>query len=316
MIRVKVYGASGVIDEGGEALLEAAGLKWIDVEAPDEATLGRLAERFSLHRLEVEDCLHLDQRPKLEAYPGHHFIVLQGFDGPGDGPDTLEMQELHLMLGSDWLISVHAEPAEAVEAVHRRVSADPAGSVGRGVDHLAYLLADSLVDRTFPLLERLNDEIEALEERIFTERPSPALMRRAFELKRMLVELRRVLSPQRDVVGLLARPGLPMVQDRTTLFFRDVYDHLVRVAEQIEAGRDLVGNAVDAYLSVVANRTSDISKQLTIFASVFMPLSFIVGFFGQNFEGLARRAFLWPTLGSIVAIPALMLWWLRRRDWL
>ena len=316
MIRVLLYDTAGTVRLGDESLLEVPGPKWVDIEAPDEALLTRLAERFQLHRLEVEDCLHLDQRPKLEEYPGHQFLVLQGFDCPSEHLDGLEMRELHMMLGPDWLISVHERAAAAIEAVHRRVSQDPRGTFGRGVDHLAYLLADALVDQNFPLLERVNDEIEALEERIFTQRPSPQSMQRAFELKRVLVEFRRVLSPQRDVVGLLARRGLPHVSERTTLYFRDVYDHLVRIAEQIESGRDLVGNAVDAYLSVMANRTSDISKQLTLFASIFMPLSFIVGFFGQNFEGIAQRNFLWVMLGSIVLLPTFMLWWFRRKDWL
>lgn len=316
MIRVRVYGGDGLVQDGDEALLDAAGPKWVDVEAPDEALLQRLARRFGLHRLEVEDCLHLDQRPKLEEYPGHQFIVLQGFDCPSVRIDEMSMHELHLVLGPDWLISVHERAAAAIELVHRRVTAEPTASLGRGVDHLAYLLADALVDQNFPLLDRLNDEVEALEERIFTQRPDQRLMQRAFDLKRALVQLRRVLSPQRDVVGLLARPGLAHVQDRTTLYFRDVYDHLVRIAEQIEASRDLVGNAVDAYLSVVANRTSDISKQLTIFASIFMPLSFIVGFFGQNFEVLGQRPFLWAMLASVVILPALMLRWFRNKDWL
>lgn len=316
MIRVWVYDAQGGLTEGDEALLDAPGLKWVDVESPDEPLLLRLAERFSLHRLEVEDCLHLDQRPKLEEYPGHQFIVLQGFDSSGEPLEELAMHELHLMLGPDWLVSVHARAAGAIDLVRRRLTADPKGTLGPGVDHLAYLLADALVDQNFPLLERLNDEIEALEERIFTQRPDQQLMQRAFDLKRLLVQLRRVLSPQRDVVGLLARRGLPHVSERTTLYFRDVYDHLVRIAEQIESARDLVGNAVDAYLSVVANRTSDISKQLTIFASIFMPLSFIVGFFGQNFEGIAERRFIFFMLGSVVLLPVSMLWWFRRKGWL
>ncbi len=316
MIRVRVYDAAGVLTDGDEALLDAPGLKWVDVESPDEPLLQRLAERFGLHRLEVEDCLHLDQRPKLEEYPGHQFIVLQGFDCPTEKLDDLEMHELHLMLGPDWLISVHQRAAAAIEVARGRMTADPKGSFGRGVDYLAYLLADALVDQSFPLLDRLNDEIELLEERIFTQRPAQVLMQRAFDLKRVFVQLRRVLSPQRDVVGLLSRRGLPHVSERTALYFRDVYDHLVRIAEQIESGRDLVGNAVDAYLSVVANRTSDISKQLTLFASIFMPLSFIVGFFGQNFEGIAEHRFLYWMLGSVVVLPTAMLWWFRRRDWL
>lgn len=316
MMRVRVLDPSGELREGDESLLDAQGVKWVDVQEPDEAQLERLAERFGLHRLELEDCLHLDQRPKLEEYPGHQFIVLQGFECPSGRVDDFRMHELHLVLGAGWLLSVHENSAGAIETVHRRVTMEPLVTLGRGADYLAYLLADALVDQAFPLLERLSDEIEDLEERIFAERPSQGLMQRAFELKRMLVHLRRVLSPQRDVVGLLARPGLAMIEDRTTLYFRDVYDHLVRIAEQIEAARDLVGNAVDAYLSIIANRTSDISKQLTIFASIFLPLSFIVGFFGQNFEVLGRAPFFWSMLAGVAVLPVGMLWWFRRKDWL
>jgi magnesium transporter len=315
MIRVRAF-ENGVLSDGAEGLLEVPGVKWIDVLQADLATMTALAERFALHRLAVEDCLHLDQRPKLEEYPGHQFIVLQGFTCPGDRVAELEMHELHMFLGPDWLISVHEKPHESLEALHRRMTADPANTVGRGADYVAYLLADALVDRNFPLLDLFNDAIEGLEERIFTEAPTNALMQGAFELKRSLTLVRRVLSPQRDVVGLLARHGVAHVQERTTLYFRDVYDHLVRIYEQIDTSRDLVGNAVDAYLSVVANRTSDISKQLTIFASIFMPLSFIVGFFGQNFAVLGSPPFFFVMLGLTIALPATMLWWFHRKDWL
>jgi magnesium transporter len=134
-------------------------------------------------------------------------------------------------------------------------------------------------------------------------------------LKRLLVTLRRVLSPQRDVVGLLARRGVPHVQERTALYFRDVYDHLVRVAEQLEAARDLVSSVMEVYLSVIANRTGDITKQLTIFASIFMPLSFIVGFFGENFEGIAPHAMFWPAMVTMALVPVGMLMWFKHKGW-
>lgn len=315
MLRLCVYD-NGALQEGDASLLPATGLRWIDVENPDLPTMSQLAERFSLHKLAVEDCLHLDQRPKLEEYPGHQFIVLQGFTSADEAVDDLELHELHLFLGKDWIISVHAAPHAAIDGVRKRVQADPAATIGRGADFVAYLLTDALVDSNFPLLDRFNDSVESLEERIFIERPSRALMHRAFELKRKLVLLRRVLSPQRDVVGLLARAGIAQVHERTTLYFRDVYDHLVRIYEQIEAARDLVGNAVDAYLSVVANRTSDISKQLTIFASIFMPMSFVVGFFGQNFEQLGSPPFFLLMMALMVLIPLVMIWWFNRKDWL
>jgi magnesium transporter len=315
MMRVRVYD-NGAMRDGNETLLDAPGLKWVDVEQADLPTLNLLAERFGLHRLAIEDCLHLDQRPKLEEYPGHQFIVLQGFSSEDEQLADLQLHELHLFLGPDWVISVHDKAHAAIADVHKRLDADPTNTLGRGVDFVSYMLADALVDANFPLLDRFNDAVEALEERIFTERPSKQLMQRAFDLKRSLVLVRRVLSPQRDVVGLLARRGITHVGEKTTLYFRDVYDHLVRIYEQIEAARDLVGNAVDAYLSVVANRTSDISKQLTLFASIFMPLSFIVGFFGQNFPPVASDWLFPVMLTLMVLVPAVTLWWFKRKDWL
>jgi magnesium transporter len=313
-LRVQVY-EQGQLRRGGAELLDVAGPKWVDVELPDLAVMTTLATKFGLHRLEVEDCLHLDQRPKIEEYPGHQFIVLQGFTVEG-GLDELDMHELHLMLGKDWLLSVHDKHSASVESVWARLEADVEGTFGRGPDFIAYLLADAQVDHNFPLLDAFNDAIEALENRIFNENPTKALMQRAFELKGSLVLMRRVLSPQRDVVGLLARHGITQVQDKTTLYFRDVYDHLMRINEQIDSARDLVGNAVDAYLSVIANRTSDISKQLTLFASIFMPLSFVVGFFGQNFSGINGEGLFVAMLVLMGVIPTSMIAWFLHKRWL
>ncbi|MEW6434782.1 MAG: magnesium/cobalt transporter CorA [Myxococcota bacterium] len=315
MLRVRVFD-EGRLQLGDESLLDTPGLKWVDVQEPDEATMGRLAERFGLHRLAVEDCLHLDQRPKLEEYPGHQFLVLQGFTCAPDSLADVTLHELHFFLGENWLITVHERAHAAIEQVARRLESEPAATLGRGVDFIAYLLADALVDWNFPLLDRVNDAIDDLEERVFESKTTPALMQEALELKRTLVLVRRVLSPQRDVVGLLARRGVPHVQEKTTLFFRDVYDHLVRIYEQLDAARDLVGNVVDAYLSVVANRTADVSKQLTIFATLFLPLSFVVGFFGQNFEPLSRPEFFWLMLALMGTLPAAMFWWFRKKEWL
>jgi magnesium transporter len=314
LLRVRVYDNGRVLD-GDESLLQHPGPKWIDVLQPDEATLNKLGERFGLHKLAIEDCLHLDQRPKLEEYGSHQFLVLQGFSTPTDQWADLEMHELHFFISDQWLITVHDKAHAAIEQAHKRLDADPANTIGRGLDFVMYLLADALVDRNFPLLDCFNTALEDLEERIFADFPPRSMLQETFQLKRALVLVRRVLSPQRDVVGLLARRGIPQVNEKTTVYFRDVFDHLVRIYEQIDAARDLVGNVVDAYLSQVANRTNDISKQLTIFASIFLPLSFIVGFFGQNFEVLNQPPFLWVMLGSMVALPVAMVAWFRHKGW-
>lgn len=312
MLRVRVFD-EGQARLGGEELFEHPGPKWIDLQSPDEATLNKLAERFGLHKLAIEDCMHLDQRPKLEEYPGHLFIVLQGFTCPGHELGDVLMHELHFFLGPGWLITVHEKAHEAVEAVHKRLEADPS-AIGRGVDFVAYLLADAQVDLVFPLMEDFADAIDSLEDQIF-EAPSKGLMQRIFELKRTLVLVRKVMSPQRDVVGLLARQGLGPVSERTTIYFRDVYDHLVRIYEQIDTNRDLLGNAMDAWLSVTANRTNDITKQLTVLASIFLPLSFVAGFFGQNFEVLGGPPFFYAMLSLMVVIPVSMGVWFWHKDW-
>jgi magnesium transporter len=299
---------------GGEELLDIPGIKWIDVLSPDEAGLLKLGERFSLHRLAVEDCLHLDQRPKLEEYPNHQFIVLQGFTTGQDICD-LTLQEHHFFLGPDWLISVHEFPFDAHDEVRRRVQNDPKGTIERGSDFILYLLADALIDKQFPILDSFSEELEDLEVAIF-EQAEKHHLQRIFELKRMLVKFRRVLSPQRDVVGLMSRRGIPNIQEKTTLYFRDVYDHLVRLYEQIDSGRDILGNVMDGYLSMVANKTNDITKQLTIFATIFLPLSFIVGFFGQNFDVLSAKDFYYAMWVMIVGFPIALIFWFRHKRWI
>ncbi|MEN9796659.1 MAG: magnesium/cobalt transporter CorA [Pseudomonadota bacterium] len=291
------------------------GLRWVDVVAPDEALLNELKPIFGLHRLAMEDCLHLDQRPKLEEFKGHLFLVLHGFEAKrGSAELELEMQELHLFLGSDWVMTVHDGQMGAVKALRARLLKDPAEVLGRGADHLAYLLADAMVDADFPLVERINETIDRLEDQLFSGFKQGQQLQ-LFAVKRQLVTLRRILSPQRDVIALLSRPGMPHVQERTTFYFRDVHDHLIRLHEQIDAGRDILGNVLDAYLSMVALRTGDISKQLTVIATVFLPLTFLTGFFGMNFDVLSKREYLYFVVACAVALPISMVVFFRRKGW-
>ncbi len=305
---------SGELKTGGEALLDLPGNKWIDVVAPSHDLMSRLQERFGLHRLAVEDCFHLDQRAKLEDYPKHLFVVLHALTHADGDVCEVQLNEVHSFLGSDWYISVHDRPLEVIEIARKRMLEAPAETLGRGADFALYLVADAIVDSGFPLLDQLTDEVENLEELIF-EGPDPNQLRRIFQLKRTLVTLRRVLSPQRDLVGQLARAGIPHVRERTALYFRDVFDHLIRVYEQIEAARDLVSSAAEGYLSMVANRTNEVTKKLTIFAALFLPLSFIVGFFGQNFQSLSDPRFFGPMIVLLLLVPVVQYAWFRAKRW-
>jgi magnesium transporter len=293
--------------------------RWVDVAGEDADALERLRERFDFHPLAIEDCLQLDQRPKLEEYRDHLFLVTQSFTLKGGGIEV-ELHELHAFLGQRFLVTVHSDTLPALEDVWQRVKGNPK-AIERGVDFVYYLIADRMVDANFPILDRIGDELEQIEDNVL-QRPRKQDLAKIFELKRQLVQMRKVLSPQRDTMGMLSR-GDSHVSERTSHYFRDAYDHLVRINESVEANRDLVGNALDAYLSAVSNRTNEIMKYLTILSAVFLPLAFIVGFFGQNFENLpafprwAGSDVLMHTMIALcVLIPTSMLLWFRRQRWL
>lgn len=296
-------------------------LRWIDVVSPGPAELELLRERFDFHPLTIEDCGHLDQRPKLEEYRAHLFLVTQGFSSKGDRIEELQLQELHAFLGERYLVTVHETPIVALEETWERLAKEPR-LLGRGVDFAYYLVADGIVDDNFPILDRIADELEELEDSVLSS-PRREDLQRIFELKHHLVSMRKVLSPQRDVLGLLTKRGDARISERTAVYLRDVYDHLVRINESIEASRDLLGNALEAYLSAVGQRTNEIMKYLTIMSAVFLPLAFVVGVFGQNFDNLPfvkdwvhSDRLMWGMVVTCAAVPALMLTWFKRKNWL
>jgi magnesium transporter len=295
--------------------------RWIDLRHQDQAQLELLRDRFDLHPLALEDCAHLDQRPKMEEYRDHVFLVTQGFSAAGAKVQELVLQELHAFLGERYLITVHVEQVAALEEVWTRAAGEPR-LLERGVDFVYYLVADGIVDDNFPILDRIADELDELEDSVLA-RPRLEDLHRIFELKRHLVAMRKVLSPQRDVFGLIAKRGDPRISERTAFYLRDVYDHLVRINESIEGNRDLLGNALDAYLSAVGQRTNEIMKSLTLLSAIFLPLAFVVGFFGQNFDNLPfikqwvhSDHLMWAMIAACLATPLAMLAWFKGKGWL
>jgi len=311
------------LSEGSERVAQPPEgvVRWIDLRGQDAAQLELLRDRFDLHPLAIEDCSHLDQRPKMEEYRDHVFLVTQGFSSKGETVQDLELQELHAFLGERYLLTVHVEEVAALEKIWTRAAGDPR-LLERGVDFVYYLVADGIVDTNFPILDRIADELDLLEDSVLAL-PRVEDLHRIFELKRHLVAMRKVLSPQRDVFGLIARRGDPRISEKTAFYLRDVYDHLVRINESIEGNRDLLGNALDAYLSAVGQRTNEIMKRLTILSAIFLPLAFVVGFFGQNFQNLPfvrdwmrSDRLMWLMITVCLATPALMLAWFKHKDWL
>jgi magnesium transporter len=319
-MRVIDIGPDGpaVVTDGPERVAPppAGVIRWVDIEKQDESKIGTLGERFGFHPLALEDCLHFDQRAKLEEFDGYVFIVMHGFQCPSGDAAELVPTELHAFLGAGFLVTVHEDKIPALDEVWRRITADPA--VGRrGADFVYYLIADKIVDGDFAHIDRISEALDDLEEMVLAQ-TQPRELQRLFQLKRTLVGMRRTVSPQRDVFALLAKRGTAFIADKHAPYLRDVYDHLVRIGEAIESARDLLGNVLDAYLSMVAQRTNEVMKQLTILSAVFLPLTFVTGFFGQNFDALPQRSevALYVVAAACVAIPALMLLWFKWRKWI
>lgn len=296
--------------------------RWVDLQEQDDAQLEVLRAAFDFHPLAIEDCAHFDQRPKVEEYSGYLFVVTHGLCCTSKDPSDLEIRELHSFLGPRYLVTVHAEPIEALENIWKRAAGDPA-LVRRGTDFVYYLLADAVVDQDFPILDQIADVLEEIETSVL-ERNDRHDLAHIFKLKRTLVTMRKTVSPQRDVFGLLTKRGGEHVNEKTAVYFRDVYDHLVRITESIETNRDLLGNCLDAYLSMVSQRTNEIMKALTIMSAIFLPLSFIVGFFGQNFKDLplaeswqdvSNSRLMYFMIITCALVPVGLLLWFRRKKW-
>jgi magnesium transporter len=305
------------IDRGAIAdLLRRDEYFWLDLTDPGPDQVAELERLFSFHPLALEDLLKRGQRPKLEDFGEYMFLVYYGAGG-GKG-DAVELSEVHAFLSGGYIVTVHQGPCDALtEARERFVAQRP-----RSEQFVVYRVLDGLTDSFFPVLDRIDDRMERLDTEVF-ERAEPRQLQEIGALRRDLVELRRVVTPQRDLLArgvddILELPGL---EADSRNYFRDVYDHAIRISDQIDSYRDLLAGTRDAYLSVVSNRLNQITKQLTVVASIFLPLSFVVGFFGQNFKWLVvnvdtAAAFFALGIGSLVFSVLAMLVWFRRNSYI
>jgi magnesium transporter len=250
------------------------------------------------------------------------YIVLNYMDFNGDGKAwKLDLDELDVFLGKNFLVTHHDLPLAAIEETWQACDRD-LRNLQDGADHLLYKIMDRLVAGYMPAVEKIDAAIDGLEDQIF-DRPSHLTLERLFALKRVLLAMRRILLPQREVLNKLARDDYDVIDPKDRIFFRDIYDHLVRLHDLNENLRDLVGGALDTYLSVVNNRMNDIMKALTIITTMFMPITFLTGFFGMNFFEPVASLFGWTsrqvfsvTVAGILIFPAGMYLWMRRRTWI
>lgn len=317
ILQIDDYGTRQIVTGAEHVAPPSSGsLCWIDLQRPDDRDLQLLREQFGFHALAIEDCAHFDQRPKLEDYGDHLFLVTHGFELREDNSVGQQPLELHTFLGRDYLVTVHDEQLRPLNDVWDRLANGPASAM-LGVDFIRYLIADAMVDAYFPVVDYLAGRIEELEDALITSGSRGTPLGEILQTKRLLVSLRRVLPAQRDVLLQLSKRDSRHISGKTLPYYRDVYDHLLRILESVEANRELLGNVLDAYQWTVSQRTNEIVKRLTLVSAVFLPLTFITGFFGQNFAGLPFDSHGWmlAMLISCAAVPVAMLWFFLRSKW-
>ncbi len=254
---------------------------WADVADPTSEDFLQLAEEFGFHHLSIEDCRKEHQRPKVEEYQGYYFIVL--YEAELVGPHKrLELRELNIFLGTNYLVTVHSQPIRAIQTA-KRLWHEWSDRAEHGAGLLAYLLMDEIVDDYMPLLDILSERMDDLEDKIFGEF-QPEALEEIFRIKKQLLYLRRAVTPLRDVFNTLLRREQPIFARATHVYFQDIFDHLIRIADTIDTLRDMLGSTMDAYLSVQGNRMNIVMKRLTSIATILMSVSLIAGIYGMNFR--------------------------------
>ena len=294
-------------------LLKSGEFFWLSIETVADEGQDLLLKTFGFHPLAVEDAIRFGQRPKIDEYDEVTYWVAHGLDAQGT------LAEVHMFIGKTYVVTVSPHCDSLFETVHRRLEHHPPKDVSPMAITVAYLVLDHLVDSYFEPLATLDDRIDTLEDEILKQ-PSEDQLGDLFEMKRQLVGYRKSITPQRDLMArvLGGVDSLEQMTDEDLRYFRDLYDHLIRISDLVDSYRDLVTGAVDTHISMVSNRLNVIMKQLTIIATVFLPLSFLTGFFGQNFgymvNGMQAHAWGFWVFGigtEVVATTGLLLYGLR-----
>ena len=291
---------------------------WINIDGVhDVETVEKIGEHFGIHPLVQEDIVHTGQRPKMEDFDDYLYIVLKMlfFD---DEKNEISAEQISLIVGDRYVISFQERKGDVFEPIRERLRGRKGRIIKQGADYLAYALLDIIVDNYFSILEKTGDKMESLEEELITN-PSPKTLAIMHRMKREMIFLRKSIWPLREVISGLERDESPIIKESTHVFLRDVYDHTIQVIDTVEALRDMIGGMLDIYLSSVSNRMNEVMKVLTIIATIFIPLTFIAGVYGMNFENMPELRVPWayPVVWGVMgAVGLLMVLFFRRKRWL
>jgi len=299
-------------------LKDAPTTTWINVDGlEDVEKIKVLSKHFGLHSLVVEDIVNTGQRPKFEDFGEYLFVVIKmlSYD---EASGEVVAEQVSLILGERFVLSFQEAVGDVFEPIRERLRTAKGRIRNRGADYLAYALLDAVVDNYFAVLEKLGDRIEDLEEKLISG-PAPDSPGEINRLKRELLFLRKSIWPLREVISGLQRSESSLIEEATQVYLRDVYDHTIQVADTLETYRDMAGGMLDTYLSSLSNRMNEVMKVLTVIATIFIPLTFIAGIYGMNFEWMPELKWPWgyPAVwGVMLAIFVTMILYFKRRKWL
>ena len=307
------------------ALDDAEGTLWLDILDPEGDPGGSagslLRDVLGFHPLAVEDAIEESHVPRVDDWGEYLYLVFHSIDFD-PATDEIRLHELDVFLGRNYVVTYHTEPLAFLEKDRGNIERDPANRMRRGADHLLYHFLDMAVAEYVPVIEHLDTTIDAAQEEVF-HRPTPRTLQEIFRVKRSVLKLHRILAPERELLNRLARDSYDPIDEDHRVYFRDVYDHIVRIHELTESLRDVISGALDTYLSAISNRTNDIMKTLTFVTVLFLPMSFLTGFFGMNFFG-ENIAFVTPLAKALifsamclimVASVVVQCYWAWRRGW-
>jgi magnesium transporter len=321
-VQVIAFGPDGLIDE---TVAKAADVRqylgrypviWVDVDGlGDIKAIEEIGRVFGLHHLALEDVVNVHQRSKVEEYDDHIFWVARMVSLN----DHVETEQISLFLGKNFVLTFQERPGgDCLNSVRQRLHAERSALRQHGADYLAYEIFDAIVDGYFPVLERLSDQLEELDDQLF-DTPSPDMVARIHHLRRELLILRRAVSPHRDAVNELLHLDSPLIGKETRFFLRDVYDHTAQLMDLVASYREVCTELKDTYLSLVSNRLNEVIKVLTIISTIFMPLGFIAGVYGMNFEVLPGKSDWWGFFASLAFMASVaggLMYWFWRKGWL
>ena len=290
---------------------------WIDLEDPTPKEAGILEDPFHFHPLAIEDCLSDVHHPKVDDYDAYAFLIVHGirFDVPSDQFIT---RELDVFLGPDYLITHHKGPMRSIAAARELCGKNLLAAMPRGVDFLLHQILDQLFEHYFPTLDAIEDKIQLVQVEVF-ENPTRATLDRVFALKRDVLHMRRICTPQREIIHRLSRGEFKVISPKAAIYFRDIFDNLYRIVDASYAYQDMSQGTLDAYLSAVNNRLNETMKRLTVIGALLAPLTVITGFYGMNFAHMPelnwRYGYVY-VLSVMVAVSLGLLYWFKKKEWI